>query len=77
MVNAVFEASVARNKARNLPPHCEERIDEVLWDWACNHAELDIAKVKAELRHLFQSQADWHEQEMKDIRYRINHGMES
>jgi len=53
MVNAVFEASLAHDKARNLPACRPERVEEVLWDWGCNHQEQDVKKVMAELEHLY------------------------
>ncbi len=56
MVNAIFEASIAHDKARQLPARCPERVEELLWDWACNYDDLDIKKVAAELKHLFKEQ---------------------
>ncbi len=51
---AIFEASLAHDKARQLPIRREERAIETLWDWACNYPDQDVKKVYAELEHHFQ-----------------------
>ena len=70
MTNAVFEASVAHDKARQLPPCRPERVEEVLWDWALNYDDLDLTKVISELRYLF------HEQDAETMRKEITSGNE-
>lgn len=54
--------SSAHDKARDLPPYRPERVEELLWDWACNSDDMDIKKVMAELKHLY------HEQEAEERR---------
>ncbi len=59
-----------RNLSEMLPPCRPERVEEVLWDWACNWQDLDISKVMAELKHLFG------EQEAEAKRQQLNSGNE-
>ena len=53
MANTIFEVSIAHDKARQLPACRPERVEEVLWDWACNYQDMDIGKIMLELEYLY------------------------
>ena len=56
VAGVILEASLAYDKARNLPACRPERVTELLWDWAMSPDTLDINKVQAELRYLYSEQ---------------------